>query len=129
LVLFLPIAANGQLVRIDGSSTVYPFSKAVANKFQQLMQGSITVSVAISGTGGGFGKFCLEETDINNASRPILKQEMEVCKRFGVQYLELPLAYDALTVLVNPLNNWVKFFSVAELKQLWEPAAQGRVTM
>ncbi|HEX6801086.1 MAG TPA: PstS family phosphate ABC transporter substrate-binding protein, partial [Candidatus Binatia bacterium] len=126
--LLIPAALYAQTIRIDGSSTVYPISKKAANDFQNLMQGSIRGSVTISGTGGGFRKFCRDEIDINNASRPILKQEMDLCQKHNVQYLELPLAYDALTVLVNPLNNWVKFFSVGELKQLWEPAAQGRIT-
>jgi phosphate transport system substrate-binding protein len=128
LGLLIPAALYAQTIRIDGSSTVYPISKKAVNDFQNLMQGSIKASVTISGTGGGFRKFCRDEMDINNASRPILKQEMEVCQRNNVQYLELPLAYDALTVLVNPLNNWVNFFSVGELKQLWDPAAQGRIT-
>jgi len=114
LSLLIPAALYAQTIRIDGSSTVYPISKKAVNDFQNLMQGSIKASVTISGTGGGFRKFCRDEMDINNASRPILKQEMEVCQRNNVQYLELPLAYDALTVLVNPLNNWVKYFSVGE---------------
>jgi len=120
--------ADAQLIRIDGSGTVYPISKAVADKFQQLMQGSIKVSVAISGTSGGFRKFCRGEIDVNDASRPILKPEMAACAKSGVQYIELPVAYDALTVMVNPRNDWVNSLTVAELKKIWEPAAQGRVT-
>jgi phosphate transport system substrate-binding protein len=116
-------------VRIDGSSTVYPITKTVADKFQELMHGSITVTVAFSGTSGGFKKFCRGETDINDASRPILLTEMEVCKNLGVQFVELPVAYDALTVMVNPANAWVKSFTVAELRKIWEPAAQNRITL
>ena len=125
--LILPALLHAQAIKIDGSSTVYPISKKAADDFQKLMHGSITASVAISGTGGGFRKFCLEETDINDASRPILKHEMETCKKLGVQFIELPLAYDAVTVLVNPLNDWVKSFTVGGLKQLWEPTAEGRI--
>ena len=86
------------------------------------------VTVGISGTGGGFKKFCRGETDISNASRPILKSEMADCKQAGVTYLELPVAYDALTVVINPKNTWVKSMTVAELKKMWEPAAQGKIT-
>jgi phosphate transport system substrate-binding protein len=86
------------------------------------------VTVGISGTGGGFKKFCRGETDISNASRPILKEEMALCKQNGVEYYELPVAFDALTVAVSPRNDWVKSMTVAELKKLWEPAAQGKIT-
>ncbi len=116
-------------IRIDGSSTVYPITKTVAEKFQELMHGSITVTVAFSGTSGGFKKFCRGETDINDASRPILLAEIEACKSSGVQVIELPVAYDALTVTVNPANNWVKSFTVAQLKKIWEPAAQNKITL
>jgi phosphate transport system substrate-binding protein len=84
--------------------------------------------VGISGTGGGFKKFCRGETDIQNASRPIQAKEMEDCKAAGVEYFELPVAFDALTVVVNPKNNFIKQLSVEELKTMWEPAAQGKVT-
>jgi phosphate transport system substrate-binding protein len=86
------------------------------------------VTVGIAGTGGGFKRFCRGETDISNASRPILKEEMELCKAAGIKYLELPVAFDALTVVVNPQNTWVKTLTVADLKKMWEPAAQSRVT-
>jgi len=128
LSLILPALLHAQAIKIDGSSTVYPISKKAADDFHKLMKGTITASVTISGTGGGFRKFCLEETDINDASRPIQKHELEACKKLGVQFIELPLAYDALTVLVNPLNDWVKSFTVGGLKQLWEPAAEVRIT-
>lgn len=120
--------AQGGLVKIDGSSTVYPVTEAVAEEFQKAKKGAIKVTVGISGTGGGFKKFCRDETDVSNASRPILKEEMEACKKNGIQYIELPVAFDALTVMVNPGNTWVTSMTVAELKKIWEPAAQGKIT-
>ena len=119
--------AHAQLVKIDGSSTVYPITEAIAEDFQKSKKGAIKVTVGISGTGGGFKKFCRGETDIANASRPILKKEMEECKAAGVQYIELPIAFDALTVVVNPANDFIKSLTVAELKKIWEPGAQGQV--
>src|SRR3990172_5342228 len=117
-----------QVIKIDGSSTVYPITEAVAEEFQKAEKGKIKVTVGISGTGGGFKKLCNGETDISDASRPILKKEMEDCKKAGVDYYELPVAYDALTVMVNPKNDWIKSMTVAELKKIWEPAAQGKIT-
>jgi phosphate transport system substrate-binding protein len=122
------IKAHAQIIKIDGSSTVYPVTEAVAEEFQKAKQGKIKVTVGISGTGGGFKKFCRGETDISDASRPILKQEIEACKQAGIQFFELPVAYDALTVMVNPKNNWVTSMTVADLKKIWEPSAQGKVT-
>jgi phosphate transport system substrate-binding protein len=121
------IPAQAQLVKIDGSSTVFPITEAVAEDFQKSTKGKMKVTVGISGTGGGFKKFCRGETDISNASRPILKKEMDDCKAAGVQYIELPVAYDALTVVIHPENKWAKTITVAELKKMWEPAAQGKV--
>ena len=126
--LSVAAAAGAQTVKIDGSSTVFPITEAVAEDFQKSKRGTVKVTVGISGTGGGFKKFCRGETDISNASRPILKKEMADCKQAGIQYIELPVAYDALTVVVNPKNSFVKSLSVAELKKMWEPAAQGKVT-
>jgi phosphate transport system substrate-binding protein len=123
-----PTAAKAQIIQIDGSSTVFPVTEAVAEEFQKAKKGKVKVTVGISGTGGGFKKFCRGETDISDASRPILKQEMEACKGSGVEYYELPVAYDALTVMVNPKNDWAGSMTVAELKKIWEPAAQGKVT-
>ncbi|HXF47735.1 MAG TPA: PstS family phosphate ABC transporter substrate-binding protein [Burkholderiaceae bacterium] len=120
--------AAAQVVKIDGSSTVFPVTEAVAEDFQKLKKGAVKVTVGISGTGGGFKKFCRGETDISNASRPILKKEMEDCRAAGIEYYELPVAFDALTVVVNPKNNFIKQFTVAELKKMWEPAAQGKIT-
>ncbi len=120
-------SAEAQIVKLDGSSTVYPISEAVAEEFQKAKKGAIKVTVGISGTGGGFKKFCRGETDISNASRPILKQEMADCKANGIEYMEMPVAYDALTVVINPKNNFIKSMTVGELKKMWEPAAQGKV--
>ncbi len=116
------------LVKVDGSSTVYPITEAVAEEFQKSKKNSVRVTVGISGTGGGFKKFCRGETDISDASRPILKKEIDECKAAGIEYLELPVAYDALTVVINPKNDWIKSLTVAELKTMWEPAAQGKIT-
>ena len=116
------------VIKIDGSSTVFPIAEAVAEEFQISKKGKVRVTVGIAGTGGGFKRFCRGETDISNASRPILKEEMELCKAAGIKSLELPVAFDALTVVVNPQNTWVKSLTVADLKKMWEPGAQGRVT-
>ena len=126
--LFAPAASAQQLIKIDGSSTVFPITEAVAEEFQKAKKGAVRVTVGISGTGGGFKKFCRGETDISNASRPILKKEMDDCKKAGVEYFELPVAYDALTVMVNPKNSWIKSMTVAELKKIWEPGAQRKIT-
>ncbi len=122
------VASAQSIVKIDGSSTVYPITEAVAEDFQIAKKGAIRVTVGISGTGGGFKKFCRGEIDIANASRPIQKKEMEDCKKAGVQYVEMPVAYDALTVAINPRNTWSRTMTVAELKKIWEPAAQGKIT-
>lgn len=121
-------SAEDRLVKIDGSSTVYPITEGVAEEFQKMKRGAVKVTVGVSGTGGGFKKFCRGEIDISDASRPILKKEMDACKEAGIQYVELPVAYDALTVVVNLKNDWIKSITVAELKKLWEPAAQGKTT-
>lgn len=120
-------AAAQSVIKIDGSSTVFPIAEAVAEEFQISKRGKVRVTVGIAGTGGGFKRFCRGETDISNASRPILKEEMEACRAAGIKYLELPVAFDALTVVVNPQNTWVKSLTVADLKKMWEPGGQGRV--
>lgn len=122
------VASAQTYVKIDGSSTVFPVTEAVAEDFQASKKGAVRVTVGISGTGGGFKKFCRGEIDISNASRPISAKEMEACKAAGVEYIELPVAYDALTVVVNPKNDFIKSLTIAELKTMWEPAAQGKVT-
>jgi phosphate transport system substrate-binding protein len=127
-VLTPELASAQSLIKIDGSSTVFPIAEAVAEEFQISKRGKVRVTVGIAGTGGGFKRFCRGETDISNASRPILKEEMEACRAAGVKYMELPVAFDALTVVVNPQNTWVKSLTVADLKKMWEPGAQGRIT-
>ena len=128
VAVFASQAAHAQVIKIDGSSTVYPITEAVAEEFQKAKKNAIKVTVGISGTGGGFKKFCRDETDLSNASRPITKKEMEDCKAAGVEYVEMPVAFDALTVVINPKNTFLKEATVAELKTMWEPAAQGKVT-
>ena len=126
--LISPAYAQQKIVKIDGSSTVFPVTEAVAEDFQKAKKQQVKVTVGISGTGGGFKKFCRGETDISNASRPILKAEMADCAKAGIEYFELPVAFDALTVVVNPKNTFIKQLTVAELKKMWEPGAQGKVT-
>jgi phosphate transport system substrate-binding protein len=121
-------AGAQEMVSIDGSSTVYPISEAVAEEFQKDMRGKCRVTVGISGTGGGFKKFCRGETDISDASRPIKEIERKACQESGIEYIELPVAFDALAVLVNPKNTWVDHLTVEELKKIWEPEAQGKIT-
>ncbi|HEU5178511.1 MAG TPA: PstS family phosphate ABC transporter substrate-binding protein [Burkholderiales bacterium] len=120
--------AFAQIVKVDGSSTVFPVTEAVAEDFQKAKKQKVKVTVGISGTGGGFKKFCRNETDVSNASRPILKAEMAECQKAGIEYFELPVAFDALTVVINPKNAFIKQLTVAELKKMWEPSAQGKVT-
>jgi phosphate transport system substrate-binding protein len=117
-------------IKIDGSSTVFPVSEAFAEEFQISKRGKVRVTVGMSGTGGGFKKFCRGETDMSNASRPISAEEMENCRKAGIKYIELPVAFDALTVVINPENDWVKgnAMTVADLRKMWEPAAQGRIS-
>jgi len=118
---------GGDLIKIDGSSTVFPITEAVAEEFQRAYTGT-KVTVGISGTGGGFQKFCRDEIDISNASRPISQTEKDACEKAGVEYVELPVAYDGLAIVVHPKNTWASSITVAELKKLWEPAAQGKLT-
>jgi phosphate transport system substrate-binding protein len=121
--------APGGLVKVDGSSTVYPVTEAVAEEFQKAEKNAIKVTVGISGTGGGFKKFCRGETDISDASRPILKSEIDDCAKAGITYYELPVAFDALTVVVHPQNKFLdKGITVEQLKKMWEPGAQGKIT-
>ena len=119
-------AAPAAVIKIDGSSTVYPVTEAVAEEFGKVT-GNRDITVGIAGTGGGFQKFCRDETDISDASRPISPAEGEACAKSGIQYIELPIAYDGLAIVVNPKNTWASSMTVAELKKLWEPAAQGKV--
>lgn len=118
--------ANEAIIKADGSSTVFPITEAVSEEFQKANR-DVKVTVGISGTGGGFKKFCRGETDIQDASRPILKAEMEDCKKANVSYYELPIGFDAIAIVVNPKNTWIDSLSVAELKTMWEASAQGKV--
>jgi phosphate transport system substrate-binding protein len=120
-------AARPTVITADGSSTVFPITEAVAEEFQKANPGT-RVTVGSSGTGGGFQKFCRNETDVSNASRPIKSTEHDACAKAGVDYIELPVAYDGLAIVVNPKNTWATTMTVAELKKLWEPAAQGKIT-
>lgn len=120
VLLGLAGLALAQPIRADGSSTVYPVTQAVAEEFN-IARPDIKVTVAFSGTGGGFKKFCVGETDLQNASRPITKAEMDVCRSNGVEFIEIPVVFDGLTVVVNPQNTWAQCLTVAELKRIWEP--------
>jgi phosphate transport system substrate-binding protein len=111
----------------DGSSTVFPIAEAMAEAFGQ-DNPDVRISVGVSGTGGGFKKFCNAELDFTNASRPIKKEEIDACASKGVSFIELPIAFDGLSVVVNKSNDWVDQITVAELKTIWEPAAQGKIT-
>jgi len=124
---YLPLAAalflggackEKKIIAVDGSSTVGPITEAVAEDFQKA--NSAKVTVGISGTGGGFKKFCNGETDISDASRPIKNEEIAACAAKGIEYIELPIAYDGVAVMVNPKNDWVKQFTVAQLKKIFD---------
>ena len=120
-------SAQSTVVKIDGSSTVFPITEAVAEEFQRENKDT-KVTVGISGTGGGFKKFVRGEIDIADASRPISEKEMADAKAAGIEYVELPIAFDALTVMVNPKNDWIKELKVEELKKIWSPEAQQKIT-
>lgn len=114
-------------VRVDGSSTVQPLTAAAGELYKE-QQSGVNVSVATAGTGGGFKKFCAGETDISDASRPIKDEEKKLCADKGIQYVEIQVANDALTVVVNKENTWVDCLTVPQLKKMWEPAAEKKVT-
>ena len=122
-----PASSGPSLVSLDGSSTVFPISEAVAEEFQKAEK-SIRVTVGISGTGGGFQKFCRGEIDISDASRPISATEVEACKKAGIDYIELPIAYDGIAIALNPKAKWADKITTAELKTLWAPDAQNKVS-
>ena len=113
-------------IEIDGSSTVYPITEAVAEEFRKVHP-DIRITVGVSGTGGGFKKFARGETDISNASRPIENTERKACAANKISFIEMPVAYDGLAVVVSPQNNFVDHLTVDELKKMWEPAAQEKV--
>lgn len=116
---------SGQIL-VDGSSTVYPITAAAAEEFNKYAP-NVRVPVGVSGTGGGFKKFCAGELDISDASRPISPSEVKACADKQIEYIELPVAYDGLAVVVNPRNDWATTLTVAELKKVWEPDAQGKI--
>ena len=119
--------SSAELITLDGSSTVFPIAEAVAEEFGKANPDMRTPTVGISGTGGGFQKFCRGETDISNASRPIRPAEIEACQKAGIEYIEVPIAYDGIAIVVNPKNNWASNITVAELKTMWAPEAQGKI--
>lgn len=114
-------------IKVDGSSTVYPITEAVAEEFR-VEQPEVRVTVGISGTGGGFKKFGRGEIDINDASRPIKEQEANTCKENNIGFTEIKIAYDGLAVIVNKENTWLQSITINELKKMWEPSAQGKIT-
>ncbi len=115
-------------IDIDGSSTVFPITEAVAEEFGYLTNGQVRVTVGVSGTGGGFKKFCNGETHISDASRPIRANEVILCQEGGVEYIEIPVAIDGLTVIVNQDNTWAQCMTVAELNTMWAPEAEDVIT-
>jgi phosphate transport system substrate-binding protein len=115
-------------VKVDGSSTVFPVSEAMAEEFQKATGAKVKVTVGISGTGGGFKKFCNDETDVQDASRPISSAEAVACTEKKVDWIELPVAFDGLAVIVSPKNTFLESIKISELKKMWEPEAQGKVT-
>ncbi|HRD89348.1 MAG TPA: PstS family phosphate ABC transporter substrate-binding protein [Accumulibacter sp.] len=123
----LAIGASA-VVRIDGSSAAYPITEAVAQDFQRAKLHEVHVNIGVSGTAAGLNKFCRGETDIASASRPILSREMEACAKAGIRFYEMPIAYDALTVVVNPQNSFVNSLSISDLRKLWEPGAEKKIT-
>lgn len=113
-------------VLVDGSSTVFPISEAMAEEFMA-ENPDVRVTVGVSGSGGGFKKFCAGETDISNASRPIKESEIEICQENGVEFVELPVAYDGLSVVIHPDNDWATCLTTEELGTMWSPGAEGEI--
>ncbi len=120
-------AGTAPVIAVDGSSTVFPIAEAVAEEYQRV-DSTARVTVGVSGTGGGFKKFCAGETDIADASRPIKTVEIEACAAAGIEFIELPIAYDGISVVTHPENDWVDTLTPADLKRMWEPGAQGEIT-
>lgn len=119
--------SQNSMIQIDGSSTVFPISEAMAEEFMAENRGT-QVTVGVSGTGGGFSKFCAGELDITGASRPIKSSEAEACAAAGIEYIEVPVATDALTVVINQDNTWAEEMTTEQLKMMWEPASEGTIT-
>lgn len=122
-----PAGTTSESIAIDGSSTVFPLAEAAAEAFTNTQTAAARVTVGESGTGGGFGKFCRGETQISNASRPISAGEIAACASGDVQYIEIPIAFDGISVVVHP-SNPVTNITMAELRYVWEPAAERTVT-
>ncbi len=118
---------GSNVVLVDGSSTVFPISEAMAEEFMADNRGT-QVTVGVSGTGGGFKKFCAGEIDVTGASRPIKQEEKDACAAAGIEYIEVPVATDALTVVINNENTWAEEMTTEQLMMLWEPAAEGTIT-
>jgi phosphate transport system substrate-binding protein len=127
IFIALPSLADSAVIKADGSSTVFPITAAVAEEFQKAKKNTVRPTVGSSGTGGGFKKFCRGETDVQNASRPITSAEMEVCRAAGIKFFELPIAFDAIALVVNPKNDWASSITMEEMKKLWEPDAKGKI--
>src|SRR5690606_22622397 len=113
----------GGAIQVDGSSTVYPITQAVAEEFMTDTRGAVRLTVGVSGTGGGFRRFCQGETEISNASRAIKDDERALCEQNGVRPIEYPVAIDGLAVVVNPQNTTVQCLTVEELRRIWEPGS------
>ncbi len=114
-------------INVDGSSTVFPITEAMAEEFGYITGGNVKITVGVSGTGGGFKKFCAGETHISDASRPISQSEVDLCAEAGIEYIEIPVAIDGLSVMVNPANDFVECMTVDELHTMWAPEAEDAV--
>jgi phosphate transport system substrate-binding protein len=128
VMLFVPAGASAESFRIDGSSTVYPLTESLVDAFGRGRNGDPRILLGISGTTGGFRLFCKGHIDIADASRPINQAEIEACRAAGIRYLELPVAFDAITVVINPRNTWARSMTVAELSRIWDQESEGLVT-
>ncbi|MEM6254027.1 MAG: PstS family phosphate ABC transporter substrate-binding protein [Cyanobacteria bacterium P01_D01_bin.156] len=123
------VAAAGGVsgdVLIDGSSTVFPIAEAMSEEFS-LANPDVNVTVGVSGSGGGFKKFCAGETDISNASRPIKEEEVASCEEAGIEFVEVPVAFDGLTIVTNPANDWAQCLTTDQLNTMWAPDSEGQV--
>jgi phosphate transport system substrate-binding protein len=116
---------SGEII-IDGSSTVYPITELAMQQFAEIAP-NVRIQLGVSGTGGGFKKFCAGITDISDASRPIKPDESEICRANGIEFVEIPVAFDGISVIVNPENRWVQCMTVDELKQMWAPDSEGKI--
>ncbi|MEM1251440.1 MAG: PstS family phosphate ABC transporter substrate-binding protein [Cyanobacteria bacterium P01_H01_bin.21] len=113
-------------VLIDGSSTVFPIAEAMSEEFSNANPDA-SVTVGVSGSGGGFQKFCAGETDISNASRPIKEEEIALCEEAGIEFVEVPVAFDGLTVVTNTENDWAQCLTIEQLNTMWSPDSEGQI--